>query len=940
MPSLARKRRGEPVAVRPAAAGRDMRGDDMSKTDMRFSRRAFVAGAAAATVGAGLAGCAPGATEAEEPASLASTSPEKTAYDLNAGEWIPTTCNMCFNNCSIKAHVVDGVVVELTGNPDSPIGNGHICAKGAAGIMQLYDPARITKPLKRTNPKKGFDEDPGWEEISWDEAYDTIVQKFGEAAAEDPRLNMGASMVAGLIGSVWRSLTLACSFGVTEGTSSDICGAGIHILEFLLTGDGNAMPDYDNVNYVIQFGTQAGTATRHGFNMTAEKFARRRSEDGLRLVSFDPYMSAGAEKADLWVPIRPGSDAAAALAMANVLVHELDLIDRDFLVERTNAPALVDPKTQRVLRAPDTNKSLYWDSTDNVAKPYDECTSPVLEGDFEVNGVACRTAFSIYRDHVKDMTPEWAEEITTVPAATLRQVAKEFGEAAMIGETIELDGKTYRRRGAAVDVFSGISRHKHSILNVWSILNLNNLVGATNAVGGFIGFATRCHGWADDNPTAGFDLSIWEEDGFIECNSLMIGAPNSFYKIIRERDYTPTTMGMLDLQPLSEDNHFMHMSMANPDLYHFDYKPKNLFWYACNPIKWWANVEEQVETYRQMDFIAGVDIYLNDMSYFSDIMLPEACYLERYDVLPQFYMNHRMTGSVDTPWTLAAWQPVVPAKDGAPGFIEIYAEIADRAGANEYFIPAVCGLYRVKEEYMPPTDRKLDTEEFIDAVYKSNIDEEHGLQWFKDNGGVYTYPRKVDEMYIWDSETAGRIPFYWDFMLEAKEKVEAKVAELDIPWETDDYIPLPEWRPGVEFYADDPAYDIFPVYYTNASNTDTWTVQNAWLNEVNEEDGVTYLIEMNAATAAAKGLASGDTVRLTSTPGYSIEGKLVLTEGIHPECVSSVVGTWDAQSKYLTIAQGKGVNLVNLIPGQDPARMDHIVSAFDQLIRVKVEKVS
>ena len=190
-------------------------------------------------------------------------------------------------------------------------------------------------------------------------------------------------------------------------------------------------------------------------------------------------------------------------------------------------------------------------------------------------------------------------------------------------------------------------------------------------------------------------------------------------------------------------------------------------------------------------------------------------------MLPQFYMNHRMIGSLDTPWTLAMWQPVVEPKDGAPGFMEIYAEIADRAGANEFFIPAVCGLYRVKEEYMFPTDQKLDVEQFIDAVYKSNIDEEHGLQWFKDNGGVYTYPRKVDEMYIWDAEAPGRIPFYWDFMLEAKEKVEAKVAELDIPWETDDYIPLPEWRPGVEFYADDPAYDIFPVYYTNASNTDT-----------------------------------------------------------------------------------------------------------------------
>ncbi|WP_306506474.1 molybdopterin-dependent oxidoreductase [Adlercreutzia equolifaciens] len=910
----------------------------MSRSDMRFTRRGFVAGAGATALAAGLAGCASGTT-GDEATDLASTAPEPAAYDAAEGTWVPTTCNMCFNNCSIKAHVVDGTVVELTGNPDSPIGSGHICAKGAAGIMQLYDPARITKPLKRTNPKKGFDEDPGWEEISWDEAYDTIVQKFGEAAAKDPKLNMGASMVAGLIGSVWRSLTLGCAFGVSEGTSSDICGAGVHICEFLLTGDGNAMPDYDNVDYLIQFGTQAGTATRHGFNMTADKFARRRAEDGLRLVNFDPHMSAGAEKADLWVPIRPGSDAAAALAMAYVFIHELDLIDRDYLVERTNAPALVDPATQRVLRAEGSNKSLYWDEAANAAKPYDECEKPALEGEYEVDGVKCHTAFSVLKEHIREMTPEWAEDITTVPAATLRQVAEEFGRAARIGETIEIEGKTYRRRGAAVDIFSGLSRHKRSILNVWACLQLNTLIGATNSVGGFIGFATKCHGWADNNPTAGFDLGIWEEDGFIECNSLMIGAPNSFYKIIRERDYTPTTQGLLELQPLSEDGHFVHMAMADPDLYHTT-RPRNLFWYACNPIKWWANVEEQVKVYQDMDFIVGVDIYLNDMSYFSDIMLPEACYLERYDVLPQFYMNHRMIGSLDTPWTLAMWQPVVEPKDGAPGFMEIYAEIADRAGANEFFIPAVCGLYRVKEEYMFPTDQKLDVEQFIDAVYKSNIDEEHGLQWFKDNGGVYTYPRKVDEMYIWDAEAPGRIPFYWDFMLEAKEKVEAKVAELDIPWETDDYIPLPEWRPGVEFYADDPAYDIFPVYYTNASNTDTWTVQNAWLNEVNEEDGITYLIEMNTATAAEKGLASGDTVRLTSTPGYTVEGRLVVTEGIHPECVSSVVGTWDAKSKYLTIAQGKGVNLVTLIPGQDPKRMDHIVSAFDQLIRVKVEKVS
>ena len=153
----------------------------MSKESVSISRRGFVAGAGAAALGAGMAGtiagCAPKGEKKPDEASLS----VQQAYDPEAGEWIPTTCNMCFNNCSIKARVIDGVVVELTGNPDSSIGRGHICGKGAAGIMQLYDPNRVTKPLKRTNPKKGFDEDPGWEEISWDEAYELVDKHVKEA---------------------------------------------------------------------------------------------------------------------------------------------------------------------------------------------------------------------------------------------------------------------------------------------------------------------------------------------------------------------------------------------------------------------------------------------------------------------------------------------------------------------------------------------------------------------------------------------------------------------------------------------------------------------------------------------------------------------------------------------------------------------------------------
>lgn len=516
----------------------------MSENGLNISRRGFVAGAGAAALGAGLAGCSSGTAE-KEGTDLASTSPEKTAYDPEAGEWIPTTCNMCFNNCSIKAHVVDGVVVELTGNPESSIGNGHICGKGAAGIMMLYDPNRITKPMKRTNPKKGFNEDPGWEEISWDEAYDLVDSHMREAIERSgPHAVIGMSMVASQIGSLVRGSALGAIYGSAEGASSDICGTGVHQMEYLLTGTGNARPDYKYCNYVIQFGTNAGTATRHGFNMTAELFANRRAE-GLRHVVFDPHMGASGEKADLWVPIRPGTDAAAALAIANVLIEE-GLIDVEFLKTRTNAPSLVNVETGRILFDETAGKSLYMDA-DGTPKTYDKCADPQLEGSFEVNGVACKTGFTLYKERVAKYTPEYQEEITTVPAATIRQIAKELGEAAHIGETIEIDGVTLPYRPAAVDAFSGITRHKHAFHICWAVFTLNNLIGSTNSVGGFCGFDPACNGWTDDNPNMSWHPAVWEPEGLIEYDGLLLGFPGSYYQKIYESDYTPTSMNLMEL---------------------------------------------------------------------------------------------------------------------------------------------------------------------------------------------------------------------------------------------------------------------------------------------------------------------------------------------------------------------------------------------------------
>ena len=101
--------------------------------------------------------------------------------------WLKSTCLMCYNNCSIQAHRVNGVLVKIEGDPDAPQNTDKICAKGLAGIMSLYSPNRVKTPLKRTNPEKGIGVDPQWQEISWDEAFDIATEKLRKVKEDDPR---------------------------------------------------------------------------------------------------------------------------------------------------------------------------------------------------------------------------------------------------------------------------------------------------------------------------------------------------------------------------------------------------------------------------------------------------------------------------------------------------------------------------------------------------------------------------------------------------------------------------------------------------------------------------------------------------------------------------------------------------------------------------------
>ncbi len=146
---------------------------NQNKLKPKVKRRDFLkfsAGTAAlATVGGAVFKDSLQAAAAGANAKLAAAG-EETVYS-----W----CRQCaLPPCGIKATVKDGVAVKIEGHPNIPANQGTLCSRGNATLAGVYNPYRVKTPLKRTNPNKGLNEDPGWVEISWEEAYTTIADQL------------------------------------------------------------------------------------------------------------------------------------------------------------------------------------------------------------------------------------------------------------------------------------------------------------------------------------------------------------------------------------------------------------------------------------------------------------------------------------------------------------------------------------------------------------------------------------------------------------------------------------------------------------------------------------------------------------------------------------------------------------------------------------------
>ena len=843
--------------------------------------------------------------------------------------WVRTTCGGCYATCSIRAHRVNGVVVKIEGEPDNDFGaRGGICAKAQALIQSLYDPNRIKYPVRRTNPEKGIFADPKWERISWDEALGEIATRLKEIRAENPnQLMHGGTPSPGTAANLALGFAV---FGAIFGTANWYigaaglhCGNGAHMGAGLFHGSWSIVPDYKYTNYVIQFGSNKGTGSGHslGFNMRLAAEARAR---GMKNVAFDPICNFGGGKATEWLPLLPGTDGAIVLAMVNVLLNELNIYDAEFIKKKTNGPYLIGPDEVYV-RDKATGKPLIWDESAGKARVFDDpgIVSLALFGNYEVNEVKCQPSFQLIKEHVKQYTPEMASEISTVPAATIRRIATEFGEAASIGSTIEIHGEKLPLRPVSAIMFRGGQGHTNSAHTYCAVCLLNAIVGAMDVPGGTLGWPPVSLGHPE---TGKFIIMPYPcKDGMLTTGTFMEHKPwppeeSRVPHDITLKGLVPTAS--FSPQPATTDFDKYWDKLNRP------YDIKMFLVYGANFIRSAQSREIMADFFKKVPFIVSINTIHNEFTEgFADIVLPDTHPLESWGLFeshgPFFNWPVGLEG-----WAFPVRQPVVEPKYEQKQMIEILWDLADRIGMREeinnyynvYFssfggealvggdiasMKGAEGVDRNKVVEIVKPQEKISYRELIDRALKYYFGSEHNLNYVKEHGFI-DWPKQVKEAY-WRWFIDARVPVYQEHLAELKPHImeNAKQAGIELDWEQ--FTPLISYFEPQVSKDVDPNYDLYCFSYRDILHTGSGTMELPWLDEVSKLNPYTYNVTMNVTTAESKGLKEGDLICLETREGRKITGTLKTMQGQHPQtiAIAACSGGW---ARGQPVAYGKGTN--------------------------------
>ncbi len=250
---------------------------------------------------------------------------EMQVYGYEAA--VKSHCRMCHGGCGVIVYVKDGRAAKIAGDPDCPINHGTLCSKGLASIQLAYHPDRLTYPVKRVGPKGSGD----WQRISWDEALDTIAERIlrykSERGPESIVFGYGTGRENEAV--IYRIANLLGSPNVL--TAGHFC-YGPRVSTGIITCGTNPIVDYENFpKCIMMWGNNVTISNADEYKGEAFSVAL---DHGAKLIVVDPRLTRPAARANLWLQLRPGTDAALALGMLHVIVDE-ELYDKEFVEHYT-----------------------------------------------------------------------------------------------------------------------------------------------------------------------------------------------------------------------------------------------------------------------------------------------------------------------------------------------------------------------------------------------------------------------------------------------------------------------------------------------------------------------------------------------------------------------------------------------------------------------------
>ena len=561
-------------------------------------------------------------------------------------------CALCISRCGSIAVVEDGRFVALEPDPSHPTGQA-LCAKGKAAPELVYHPDRLLHPLKRTRPKG--DPDPGWQRISWDEALDLTAARLRAIAAQHGPESVVFTSVSPSTSAIadaapWLSRLMHAFGSPNLCGSMELCGWGRAYATRFTFGvghgaEGGTMPDFEHAGCILLWGYNPGLARlAHG---TAVAAALRR---GARLLVVDPRRVGLANKADVWLRVRPGTDAALALGIANVMI-ERGWYDRAFVRDWTNGPLLVRSDTACLLTERDlaldgsAKRFVAWDEAagrplvyDPALRRYAGGAEPALFGDHMVptadgGAIACRTVFDLVTDGCRAYP---AETVAAVCGVEREQVER----AAQL---------LWTARPVASFAWSGVEQQTNTTQIFRAISLVYVLTGSYEGQGGNLLFPSV--------PAA----NVGGEE--------LPGAPSRAAALgLGDRPIGPARWDWV-----TTDELYTAVLEQRP------YPVRGIVGFGANLLMAHADVRRGRDALKALDFYVHADLFMTPTAEIADIVLPVASPFEREGLKIGFEVSLAAQSLVQF-----RRRVVAPAGE-ARGDTEIIFDLAARLGLGAHF---------------------------------------------------------------------------------------------------------------------------------------------------------------------------------------------------------------------------------------------------------------